>query len=124
MTSAESEIYHYLKSHPERFTPVQQICRHAAGRKRYRREPEWAVPVLAQMQEQGIVESEDGAAFRLSRDFLEGLQARRKRSRWIAPQLKQMLGASKALSSAISLENPDEVEWNYLFEHNGVPESK
>ena len=120
MDSTEIEIYNYLKSYPGQLISVLEVCRRAAGRKRYKRDPDWAVPVLARMQENGIVESENGTAFRLGIKFMAGLEARRRRSRWIAPQIKQMFSVRGELSGFIHLENPDEVEWNYLLDHNGV----
>ena len=51
MDADEREIYYYLKSRRNLFLSAREICRHAGGKNRFRKEPEWAKPVLIRMAE-------------------------------------------------------------------------
>jgi hypothetical protein len=116
MSSEELGIYNYLKSHPLRSINSREICRRAAGLRRYRGNPDWAVPVLVLMREKGIVESEDGGCFRISRQFLDQLEERRRRSRWLAPEIKRIIGIREKVEKFMRVESAEEVELNHLLE--------
>ena len=65
MDADERDIFHFLKSWGSGFIAAKEICRRAAGKRRFNDEPEWAKPVLLRMEERGILESDAGGHFRI-----------------------------------------------------------
>jgi hypothetical protein len=105
MDADEREIYHYLKQRSREFIPVREIGRRTGGKRRGRRFPEWARPVLERMAERGILESGGEAGYRLKPiTEVEG-----KGRRWISPELAEILKASgKAFDGVVTKEGDDE----------------
>jgi len=104
MNADERDICNYLKSWPGQFVYGRDIARRAAGKWRFREDPEWAMPVLAKLVEQGIVESDSTGHYRLK-------IKKEKAKKWISPQIKQILDkSSKDFTGVIELEDPDQNE--------------
>jgi hypothetical protein len=82
----EKSICLYLKGWPEVFISHREIARRAAGKRRYREDPNWAATVLARMVENGILETDSTGHYRLK-------AARRKPppKRWVSPQIQRIL---------------------------------
>ena len=104
MDSDEIEVSLYLKGWPGQFVSVAQISRRAVSRKRYNREPNWAVPVLSRMVEKGIIESDSGGHYRL-----KAPQKKRKPARWASPEMRRILRESgKDYIGVFDLGDPDD----------------
>ena len=104
MDSDEIEVSLYLKGWPGQFVSVAQISRRAVSRKRYNREPNWAVPVLSRMVEKGIIESDSGGHYRLKPP-----QKKRKPARWASPEMRRILRESgKDYIGVFDLGDPDD----------------
>jgi hypothetical protein len=107
MTSEEIEIYHYLKSRSGQFANPIEISRHVAKR-RCRANPQWALPLLAQMLERGILESNAADAYRISHALLAKIEDDRKKQRWLAPQIRLIFEkCCKDLSRSVTLDDPE-----------------
>lgn len=65
MDADERDIVAYLKSWPGQYVSGREIAKRASNKRRFDREPNWAVPVLARMVEKGIIESDAMAHYRL-----------------------------------------------------------
>ena len=68
---------------------MAEISRRAGTKRRYREEPNWAVPVLSRLVEQGIVESDSTGHYRLKRS-----EKKKRAKRWIAPHIQKILEQS------------------------------
>lgn len=79
----------YLKSLPGQFISGKEIARRAAGKSRFRDEPEWAAPVLKDMLEKGKIEKDAAGHYRLV-----STKEKTKDKKWISPQLKRILERS------------------------------
>ena len=86
MDSDEKDICLYLKGLPAVFISQREIARRAAGKRRYREDPNWAAIVLARMVEKGIVESDSTGHFRL-----KARPPREKPRYWVSPQIRSIL---------------------------------
>jgi len=101
MNADERDICNYLKSWPGQFVYGRDIARRAGGKWRFRDDPQWAVPVLARLVEQGIVESDSTGQFRLR-------MKKEKAKRWTSPQIQQILEkSSKDFSEVFDLDEPE-----------------
>lgn len=89
MDADERDICTYLKSWPKQFIAAREINRRAGGKRRYREEPDWALPALGRLVEKGIVESDATGHYRLRL-----LSENRKERKWVSPQIKEVLDKS------------------------------
>lgn len=100
MDADERDILIYLKAWSGKYVSGREIARRAASKKRYEKEPDWAVPVLARMVEKGILESDALAHFRLA-PAAKG----NKSKRWISPAIKKILDrAGKDFSEGVDID--------------------
>jgi hypothetical protein len=79
-TGDERDIYYYLYKWPRSFVSPVEICRRAAGRRRYREDPDWARPVLIDMARKGILEADPSGHYRIRISY------RPARKRWLSPR--------------------------------------
>jgi hypothetical protein len=104
MDTDEQLIAAYLKSWRGQFVSGREICRRAASKKRYQKNPSWAVPVLTRLVEKGILESDATGHYRLRPE-----DERRKRTKWISPQIQRILERSaKNFSGTIEIPEPED----------------
>lgn len=89
MDADERDVCLYLKSFPGQFVSYKDISRRAAGKRRYREEPEWATPVLSNLVERSIVESDATGHYRLKARAQD-----QKAARWVSPQIRKILEKS------------------------------
>jgi hypothetical protein len=82
MDAEEKDIFYYLRTEGQTFVSLSTICRHAGGKHRYRRSPEWARPALLRMEERGIVECDASGAYRLRPKPQESFNTQR----WVSPK--------------------------------------
>jgi hypothetical protein len=102
MDADEREICNYLKGYPGQFIGVSEICRRAAGKRRYREEPNWAVQVLVRLLEKGMVEADSTGHYRLKR------KQKDKPQRWMSPHIKKILEESgKKFEDVVEIDEPD-----------------
>ena len=89
MQTDEQEIYLYLQAWRATFVSAMEICRRAASRKRYLKDPEWAKPILLEMVRKGLVESNPSGHYRLrpSGD-------RPGNRKWVSPHIAGILKSS------------------------------
>jgi hypothetical protein len=57
MDTDEREIFQFLKTWGANFTSAREIARRASSKRRFYDDPDWAVPILLRMKENGILES-------------------------------------------------------------------
>ena len=89
MDADEQAICDYLKSWPRQFIAAREICRRAAGKQRFREEPDWAIRVLLRMMEKGLVERDSSGHYRLPL-----VEKRNRPKKWVSPQIKKILEES------------------------------
>lgn len=89
MEADEQKVEAYLKSLPGQFISGREIARRAGGKERYREDTEWAKPVLRQLMEKHIIESDSMGHYRLF-----GASIRGGGQRWISPQIRKILEKS------------------------------
>ena len=91
MDADQKEICIYLKSMPGQFVSGREIARRAACKRRFREDPNWAAAGLAELVDQGLIESDSTGHYRLPvRQSKEADPAKK----WISPQLKKILEKS------------------------------
>ena len=79
----------YLRSLPGQFISGREIARRAAGKSRFRDEPDWAAPVLKVMEEKGKNEKDAAGHYRL-----KVATDKKQEKKWISPQMKRILEKS------------------------------
>jgi len=108
MDSDERDIVNYLKTWGKDYVNVKEICRRAAGKKRYGEDPDWAKPILMVMYERGILERDLTGRYRV--------KPRRKSGggggRWVSPQIAELLKESgvKVENNAEEISIEDDLE--------------
>ena len=90
MELEEREICIYLRSLPGQFTSGREIARRASGKLRYRENPQWAAPFLAQLIDKKIIESDATGHYRL----IVKDQEKHTKRKWVSPQMKMILERS------------------------------
>lgn len=86
MDSDERDIYLYLKTWGKEYVGAKEICRRAATKKRFAKNPDWAKPILHIMVENGILERDEGGRYRIKPDT-----RKRGRGRWMSPDIAGIL---------------------------------
>ncbi len=103
MDPDEREICMYLKSYGGQFVSARELARRAGGKWRYRENPEWALPVLLRLVEQGILESDSGGYYRLRP------REKKKPKKWVSPQIKAILEKSgKDFGELLEVDEQDD----------------
>ncbi len=109
MDAKEREIYYYLKPRRREFISVREISRRTGGKRRFRASPDWARPVLLEMAERGILESDAEGRYRLKpipKKETEG-------KRWASPEIAKILEKSgKAFNNLMTSDVEDEYYLN------------
>ena len=104
MQADEREICAYLRGWPGQFVALKEICRRAGGKRRFRNDPFWAVPVLRRLVEQGLVETDSTAHYRLRKAI-----DKKKPRKWLAPEVRKTLERSgKDFHGVLEIENEEE----------------
>ncbi len=102
MDADEKDIIAYLKVWSGQYVSGREIARKAAGKKRFQKEPHWAVPALGRLKEKGFVESDSAAHYRLLAE-----SKREKPSRWISPEIQKLLEKTgKDFSEGVEITEP------------------
>jgi hypothetical protein len=90
MTQDEKDICLYLKSWPGQFVALIQIARRAGGKRRFHKDPGWAVPILKQLVERGIVEADATGHYCLKKED----KRKKAPQAWVSPQMRSILDQS------------------------------
>ena len=77
MSTEEKVILEYLRLFPNEFVSVVQVCKRAAGRKRFTVDPEWARPHLRRLEAKAHVESNQFGHYKLTDDATKRKKGRR-----------------------------------------------
>jgi hypothetical protein len=85
MDSDEREIFNFLKTTGKDFVNAKEICRRAAGKARFRENPDWAKPYLQLMAERGLLEINAQGHFRIKPKSKHGA------GRWMSPDIAKLL---------------------------------
>jgi len=104
MDADEKEIYNFLKTFGEHFVAAREICRRAGGKKRWRENPQWALPFLPMMVDKEILESDSTAHYRIKQEA-----KKKKEKQWISPHIKRILERGGLDPSAPGRVEPDPV---------------
>jgi len=91
LSADEQCVYQYLKLWPDQFVPGVEISRRADCKTRFLENPSWAGPVLGQLVELGMIETDGYGRYRLrgySTVMVGG------KSKFIAPHLMEILAKS------------------------------
>jgi hypothetical protein len=107
MDSDERDICNYLKGFKGQFIGVTEISRRASGKRRFREDPNWALPVLGRLEESNLVEGDATGHYRLK----VAAKKDREKKRWVAPQIRKILEESgKDFGETINVEDPNEMD--------------
>jgi hypothetical protein len=87
----EKDICIYLKSCPGQFISGREICRRAAGKKRFRDDPYWATSVLIRLVEKKLIESDSTGHYRI---LPEHIKKKNPAKKWVSPHIKKILETS------------------------------
>ena len=85
MDADERDICHYLATWGEQFVHVKEVCRRAAGKRRFATEPDWAREPLLRLVDRGVVEADSVSRYRLVPD------KEHKNKKWVAPDINKIL---------------------------------
>lgn len=102
MDEDQNKICQFLKSSPGLFVSRKEICRRAGGKRRYREDANWALPVLHRMLEINLVEKDSTGAFRLAEQ--KSRNHKKIKKMWISPAMKSILRQSGRDFAVIDLD--------------------
>src|SRR5438874_2033891 len=103
MDADERDICNYLKGFRGQFIGLAEVARRAAGKRRYREDPDWALPVVTRLMEKNLVEGDATGHYRLK----QAAKAERAKTRWVAPHIRKILEKSgKDFGETINIEDP------------------
>jgi hypothetical protein len=106
MDADEREICLFLKGWPGQFVALAEICRRAGPKKRYRKDPRWAVPILNRLVVKGVLESDATGHYRLK---ASPKKDKRKPQKFLAPEIRKILERSgKDFGGVVEIESTDE----------------
>jgi hypothetical protein len=95
MDADEREIFEYLKTFGEEWVNAKEICRRAAGKKRFNEDNNWAKPVLQRMKERYILEGDE-----LGRYRIKPPPNKAHKGRWVSPDIEKILRESGVKADA------------------------
>ena len=107
MDADEREIFHFLKQYKHEYLSSREVCRRAGGKRRFRNEPEWAVPGLLRMVERGILETDPSGHYRIKPPPNDG-----KKKKWVSPHIARILK-----SSGKNFDGVIEIDENELYDY-------
>jgi hypothetical protein len=99
-------IVEYMKAFSHTFVSGREIARRAGGKKRYAEDRFWAVPILAKLVEEKVLEADNAGHFRLLQDGSKN--SKNKLNRHVAPQMLRILKSSGREFQTFDLESCEE----------------
>lgn len=109
MGPEERDICMFLRSWPGQYVSAREICRRAGGKWRFRDDPNWAIQILLQLAEKGVLEKDADGHYRLTTvEEREKKQSNQRQGTWVAPHIQRIL-ANGGIGPAKTFElgNPD-----------------
>lgn len=104
MDADEQDIVTYLQMWSGQYISAREIARRAASKKRFLKEPHWAVPVLGRLVEKGILEANSLAHYRLVPEA-----KKRKPKRWLSPEIKKLIEQTgEQFSAGVEISEPQD----------------
>jgi hypothetical protein len=104
MDADERDICVYLKGWAGQFVHLTEISRRASTKRRYEKEPAWAVPAINRLVEKGILEADTTGHYRLC-----PRSKKDKSKRWMSPEMRKILEKSgKNFEGALEIEEEDD----------------
>ena len=88
MNADERAIYFHLKNRRGQFLSARDIARAAGSRRKFRKFPDWALPVLDHMVERGILETGPAGQYCIKP------RPKKPGERAVSPQIASILKAS------------------------------
>jgi hypothetical protein len=86
MDTDEHEIFRFLKTWGTDFTNAKEVCRRAGTKQRFYQDPDWAKPILARMEERGILEKDMQGRYRI-----KPVSKKKWGKQWISPNVADIL---------------------------------
>jgi hypothetical protein len=105
MDADQTAICQFLKQSPEEFISRKEICRRAGGKWRFREDEYWAVPALARLREERIIEADETGHYRLVKQTKDSGNKQRV---WMSPAIRSMLKSSGQNFGTIDLDKEPE----------------
>jgi hypothetical protein len=103
MDSEERDICSFLEAMAGQFVSAREIARRAGGKWRFQEDPNWPVPALLRLMENGIVKSDAAGRYGLGNPTKKAAP-----QRWISPQIKKILEESgKNFGPAVKPDEPE-----------------
>jgi|ERR1051325_7811511 hypothetical protein len=104
MDADERDICDYLHSWRGQFVAAREIARRAAGKWRFRDDPNWAVPILVRLTERKVIECDASGHYRLMPE-----QKKKDRKKWISPEVRKILEQSgKDFAEGVDIDKETE----------------
>lgn len=105
MEYEEREIRYFLKGYPGQFVSPRVIARRVGGKRRYHDDPQWAVPILSKLLDNGIVETDVQGHYRLKKASPRD----RSKQTWVSPQVRQILSRSSSdFGKVLNIDDDEE----------------
>ncbi len=95
----ETLICMYLKTCRGQFVSGREVSKRAGNRKRFRKDPEWALPILKRLVMKRVLESDPAGHYR----YIPQREKDRKK-RWLSPQIEKILKNSGKTFEVVSPE--------------------
>ena len=103
MDADENDITNYLKVLRGQYVSAREIARKAAGKRRYDKEPGWAVPVLMRLLDKRVVDGDAMGHYRLTPE-----SEKKKPKRWVSPEMQAILEKTgKDFSRGVEIDQPE-----------------
>src|SRR4051794_29847510 len=109
MNADEKAIVDYLKSWPKAFVSGREIARKVGGKHRYEEDRSWALPILMEMVNNGLVDTDGLGCYRLKRP---DEKKKHHFQRHVSPHILRILRNSgksfEGVTIEIDADEPDE----------------
>ena len=109
MDADEREIFEYLKTFGEEWVNAKEVCRRAAGKRRFAEDNNWARPVLQRLKEQNILEADMAGRYRIKPPPKKG-----HKGRWVSPDIEKILKDSGVQADTQSEETGSDEHYEQL----------
>ena len=94
MDADEHELFEFLKTFGEEWVSGKEVCRRAAGKKRYAEDNNWAKPILQRMKQQFILEGDQLGRYRIKPE------KKAHKGKWVSPDIEKILRESGVKADA------------------------
>jgi hypothetical protein len=99
----EKAIIDYLKGWQSSFVSAKEIARKVGGKGRYADDRGWALPILAQLVRDGVLETNQLGGFKLKQEDVR----KKRHEKHVSPQLLKILKSSGKSFDGIIIDTED-----------------